>query len=913
VKGSKPGMFKSISLIRNVFQDQERVVGGIDILYHSEASNGVNKREANPQGNRNVSNNGTIFVAFAPGRNTICILRYQVSMLTSQNSCPLNLAATTNNDNFTLVRKSRVSFPSVIQTFSLEYSPNGFPVLLVISRSGRMYRTGNLMQGDEITSFVECKAVATARTTATTGRHERPLFLGMNMMSTISNRNTVDVDPKSILQNKEEYPKTNYSCILLCGTSSLSPPLIVMMPEDQDRLMATLEISGLEDSHHAITAVKMLHRSQLNIITWNGIRHLWRSNLENRSCAEPRWDSNEISVAMIGLADGSIYSAFLFPKETYGNEKELVSRAVKLYSPKQTNYPIVSFCLVKEKDRSGPLPHRFHLVCVDSRGCMIMIEKGNVDPMYRFQIFEPYQMLNIGNIEAAFPIVHDDMHYSIIAISSDGTTYLMGMDAINKGLNQRTMYSPLKLPLRNDISKMACSSNGESNILLMACLTRRKSFHLFYRMPNRGLSSTHSEDKTYQLQEGSPLLNSMFQLLATTGANQKELVDVNRHRRSHASIRVMFDSISPVLINSRGSSVRSWDDSKFMSETADQNLNHIAENSTETDFTAIESSICQTRTVHIFQSVPKSAPLRTPMECCKILGFRKCGVATYSKLLPVLYGGDAQCSSASARNCTGNSFREQMSTCCHNMTFTSKCFTLDEEVNGSSQKSSDMIFECPDLINGPLGVAIQIESRFALPSDVLREVPMNDSPREKDTTSVTKRYENISDMSVNEKERELIIHSGSKRSNKIEGQTYNSVSIAIPRNILKNDIFYHGRLSGFDSNFIVSLKSNDESEKTPFDVVDIVISVSGENSRSNMLRLQSYLKSIFICRSVKDGNIENIEAFLEHISHTLSGRETRRSLKILKQICSRVENERPSSGICLELYTKLRSSISLKW
>jgi hypothetical protein len=211
-----------------------------------------------------------------------------------------------------------------------------------------------------------------------------------------------------------------------------------------------------------------------------------------------------------------------------------------------------------------------------------------------------------------------------------------------------------------------------------------------------------------------------------------------------------------------------------------------------------------------------------------------------------------------------------------------------------------------------LGVAIQIESRFALPSDVLREVPIDDFPQDKDVTTVIKLYENISEMSVPEKEMELIIHSGRMQSiNKIEAKTDNSNSLIIPRSVLKYDIFYHGRLPGFDGNFIVSVKSKNENEGTPFDVVDIVSSASGKNSGGNMLLLQSYLKRRLICGDINDVNHENIDAFLVHTSHILSDRETKRSLKILQQICSRVKNDSPSIGICLELYKKLRSSIPL--
>lgn len=916
-------MFRSLSLIRNLCQEQ---TGGIDILYYPKGPDGVPKFAESSQGQNYDSNTGTVIVALASSQNMFVILIYQVCLFSDQ------------KPHFMLVRNLRVPFPSVIQTFSLQYSPSGFPMLIAISRHGRMYRIDNVLlqrsddDGDDdgilSLSFVECKTSSTATSligtstsssatcSASTGSGDsNPRFIGMDFISAIpTGRNQVNVDHHcSNSQSRDEYVTTKYLCMLVCGTSSLSPPLMIMVPGDGDHHlpMKYVEISGLENSHYAITAVKILGRNELIARTWSGIRHIWRSNAEDDSYAEePLWDSHDISVAMIGLADGSIYAAFVFTENTHGNEKEKksVSRAVKVYNPKHPKFPITSFCLVLEKGSSYPLT-RFDLVCVDSRGYMIMIEKNVVDPAYRFQVFEPYQMLHASYIEAAFPFLGNHMHHSIIALASDGSTYLMGKDAItNKGMGmkQKKIHCPLKLPLRNDMRKMACCAISsilcDSPIFLMACLTNRNSFHLFHgAYIGQDFATTDFEnERTNRCSEGS-LLDSMFQRLAATGTNEMNRIPANHYSQGLATTRVMFDALSPLV------------------EMCDPNdLKNIAEEITpEIGFpsgtSSSSSSIPQTQTVHFFQSVPSSASLTTPQQCCKVLGTRKSNLPARSKLLPVFHGGDALCNSAFANKYLVNPWSDQNSKRCNYMSFKSKCLTLDEQSYCSSQKRSGMTFLCPDITLGRFGVAIQIESRLALSSNVLEEISINHQPQDNDMISVLKLSENTLEISVSEKEREVIfdLEHTKQQTNKIEGQKYSYGSIAIPRMVLKDNLLYNGKLPGFDGNFILSVQSKTENKDDPFDIVDIVSSASETTSRAYMLLLQAYLKRILICRDTADVNNENTDDFLVH--HILSDRELKRTVKILQQICSKVKNDRyPSSGLCLELHRKLRSSVQLQ-
>jgi hypothetical protein len=913
-------MFKSISLIRNVFEERH-VEGGIDVLYHSEALNAVgmypellckpfsNRNSSqedvasnteHPQGGRDASNTGTIIVAFASSQNTFRIFMYQVCL--TNEKCFVNL-----KNNLSLVRNSQVVFPAIIQTFSLQYSLSGFPMLLAISRHGRMYRTGNLMKHDGIISFVECNGI--------TSRENCPLFIGMDLISVAAgNRQEVDAVPQSNLQSTKQHVNTKYSSVLVCGTSSLSPPLIVMLPaRDQNVPMTSLEISGLEDSHHAITAIKMVHKNELNITTWNGLRHLWISNAKDDSCEEPRWDSTDISVAMIGLANGSIYAAFFFTREKYGNEREekSVSRAVKVRNPKHTKSSIISFCLVQEKESTCPFT-RLQLICVDSMGCMIMIEKVNADSSYRFQRCEPYPMLNTGHVEAAFPIISDPMNHSIITLTSEGTTYLMNLDASIKGPNQKKMLVPLTLPLRNDIRKMACCTISlrkyNSPILLIACLTKRKSFHLFYHIHKQAFSPSHFEGDTQIFLQGSSL-DTIFQRLAATGASKRmDLVPIPAmyHSESLTSTRKMFDSISPFLTNSQRCFAGSCEVSKFIVEMNDKNLSSKAESSTKMDFTAGKSSTSETRTEHLFQPVPASTSLMTPLQCCKLLGTRNIGAPTRSKLLPVFHGGEAQCNSAFANKFIRNPWWGQLSKNGNYTAFASKCLTLEETIDSGTQTSLGITFACSDLKHGRFGVAVQIAGDLAM-----QFIPINHCPQDMGIESVVQLYENVSETSVTEKERELIICSGRKQQmKKIEALKYSSGSIVIPKMILKYDLFYHGKLPGIDGNFIVSVKSKNENEDVPFDVVDIVSS-SSERTGGNILFLQSYLTRRLICGDKTDRNNENIDAFLVHTCHILSGRETKRSVKIMQQICNKLKNDHPSSGICLELHKKLRSTVQL--
>jgi hypothetical protein len=226
-----------------------------------------------------------------------------------------------------------------------------------------------------------------------------------------------------------------------------------------------------------------------------------------------------------------------------------------------------------------------------------------------------------------------------------------------------------------------------------------------------------------------------------------------------------------------------------------------------------------------------------------------------------------------------------------------------------------MTFLCPDLTLGRFGVAIQIESRLALSSNVLEEFSINHQPQDNDMISVLKLSENTLEISVSEKEREVIfdLEHTKQQTNKIEAQKYSYGSIAIPRMVLKDNLLYNGKLPGFDGNYILSVQSKTENKDYPFDIVDIVSSASETTSRAYMLLLQAYLKRILICGDTADVNKENTDAFLAHIFHILSDRELKRTVKILQQICSKVKNDRyPSSGLCLELHRKLRSSVQLQ-
>jgi len=923
-------MLKSIACLRNATSRTGlKSNSDIQVLYFPKM---LKKQFHHPtnsnedQDERSSKSHGTLIVVFASDESICRILYYSIESLNDSQLLQSDMS---------FLHCKYASFPKAIQVFSLQNDPAGVPILVALSGDGCLYKSPSLidMDGTEV-SVVECKLDMNVT------------LIGMDLLSPAPPQCYLN-DEGGSYQSEDDNDGNGW--MLAAGSCSLSPPMIVILPREKTGISRIREISGLEETYYEITAIKIFHKSSIDRNTWDGIKFLWTSNA--KGSMEPIWDSINLSIAMFGYADGSVYVAIV----SMGPGSKLeASSAVRVYEPKTSLESIISFCLVNmrfdtEKGTSE------QLLFVGSLGSIFALSKVTSDDSYGFTKFLPSPFNDTTHIDSSssmgllvqaqcFParVKGNDkmLTCSILVITNDGSSHLLGIERAasnNYGAQKLSGYH-CKSPLRSDIASLVtCAVGGQSTASFVACLTMRGSFHLFInsmepliseesmnfssdlQMREKKQSSNNLENMSAE-QSGRLSIDRMIHYLAALDGtkngsdNSKDfLIDTIESTRS------AYQLLSSISLNDcDASSVEIQVQDKSTVLLSCNELSNGGDKEPKS-----HSSLIQSETMHICQPLP----FDTKENNCRVLAKRADRSDDACDPLDVFYGGLAQSNSVIVGMC--NKWNVQIWNPHKHVIFKSTTISFDD-ANDDGEKCNRMALqEMPrkrkwvgdSFSPACLGLSLQRKKSYRtyFPFfDILEKVPSSKRFGNGDLTSALNAYRKSDRMVHSSDELEYLAVKAANTSNAEPfadtNQAFSSIKIAIPQSAIKalfaDSTQYIGPIPGLQGTFVAVC--NEEGAQNEGDsaceVAIIEIGCCALDQRvanANINAIQAALKESFFLHGTEGRELPG--TLLEIISKTLSEPNTKHIVKVLKKVCSQLANEDVEIETCIEVYKKLRS------
>ena len=538
------------------------------------------------------SGNGTVIVAAAASVTMCRILYYSVNASSNQSQL--------SPEDFSFARSKCISFQRPIEALALtlmdstENNNDRVPVLMAVTRDGRMHKSGSLVAlTDDDISLFECKINEREANDDAVEQNDDPLFAGMNLLS-------VNVHPEN---DSEQCAKE--VMMIVAGTCTLSSPMIVTVPSQISNATITsviqaTEIEGLEHINSSITAVKLFHEGSVDSNSWKGLQYLWQNSPSYIpvQSTKPNWDDLNLSVAMIGFSDGSMYAAFISNSTRDGHTIMQVSHAVQMCEMRPSQ-SIVSFCLVPDTASQSCFVGS-KLFCIGSLGHVMTLVEPLSEQSPRFQTIVPRlaneseadPRASIGLIANAEPFPIQIRSYAseeisskrsswpMIATANNGSTHLVLVQ--KEAGDDRRRHTFLGhysvLPLRKDIARVVgCSipppakdEQKNDNILpttVFAGVNFRRGMSLFIAPTRMVLSSvynprlsclemmatkgaqsvpdTNSEHSPHDEEASS--INAMMRKLAALDAAKNDIVTTQgTFGRTADSVRYAADLVSPL-------------------------------------------------------------------------------------------------------------------------------------------------------------------------------------------------------------------------------------------------------------------------------------------------------------------------------------------------------------------------------
>lgn len=930
-------MFKSIASLRNATSKSGlKYNAAIQMLYYRNLAK--NQCHVDPTANgdydKSGSSSGTIIVSFLSNDTMFRVLYYSIEPPCDDS--PLL------QSQVSFLECKCVPFPKAIQVFSLQYDPAGVPVLIAIGRDGCVYKSQTLVhKGSTDVPIVGCKLGPNIH------------LIGMDFISTPPSHCF------SLL--KEETHETIENSIkdgwmVIAGSCSLSPPILIILPHDETTVCRTIDICGLEDTYSEVTAIKVFHRSSLDRNTWGAIKCLWKFNA--KGATEPIWDSIDISIAMFGYADGSVYVAIVSMGMGMGAGIE-ASNAVKVHGSTAPAQSIISFCLMNMGTKSERITRSLQLLCVGSLGSIFALNTVAIDESYRFSTITPMQsngafdptsaistmglLVHAESLSASAMGCDQDLSCSILATANDGSSYLIGLEYEPSNHDDGQLSGHYcKLPLRNDIASIATLAiDGQSHATFVACLSMRRSFHFFLGAQDlliAGYMSAFSDLQKRVQQQSSSFAKGednweSGELSIDKMINRLVVLDGAKDRCGE------FEDLSNAIESTRtayhlASSLNSgrYDTSDVDVQMQGRNVLRVASkiSTVEGKESSPRSLLTQTDTTHIFQPLPFCSASSSSENPCRILARRSNESDDEYEPLDVFHGGVAQSNSVMAG--VSNTFNAQVWNPHKQLTFKSTTISFDHAIDDRqvlNEKHRDVTLhqaarkrkqngqlDCPASMKqaGYYGITLQHQKnngQYFPFFDMLKKVPVNEVSADADLVSVLKQFGETERIIQSTYQMECLIAKASS-TKAILGSiadnsqhAFSSVKMAIPQ-ALKDTLFadtalYIGTVSGLQGVFAASIAKKDAEYNMANGEVDFIeigcCAIDQSVANANIVGVQSSLREYFYSDTVS----------VESIHKNLSDSNTKFGVKVLKKLCSRLVKKDAETETSLEIYKKMRS------
>ena len=776
-------------------------------------------------------------------------------------------------------------------------------------------------------------------------------LIGMDFIST---------PPSHCFSLKEETRQTIENSrkdgwMVIAGSCSLSPPLLIILPHDETTVCRTLEICGLEDTYSEVTAIKVFHKSSLDRNTWEGIKYLWKFNANG--AIEPIWDSIDISIAMFGYSDGSVYVAIVSMGIGAGLE---ASNAVKVHGSTAPAQSIISFCLMNMGTKSERITRSLQLLCVGSLGSIFALNTVAIDESYRFSKITPMQLNGAFDPTSASStmglLVHaesfsarvggrdKDLSCSILATANDGSSYLIGLEYEPSNHDDGQLSGHYcKSPLRNDIASITTwVIDGQSSATFVACLSMRRSFHLFLgaqdlmisgymsafsdlqkRVQHQSSSFAKGEDNW---ESGDLSIDKMINRLVVLDGAKDRCGEFEDLSNAIESTRTAYHLASS--LNSSG-----CDTSDVDVQMQGRNTLRVASKKSivEGKESTPSSLLAQADTTHIFQPLPFCSASSSSENPCRVLARRSNELDDEYEPLDVFYGGVAQSNSVMAG--VSNTFNAQVWNPHKQLTFRSTTISFDHASDDRqviNEKHRDVTLheaarkrkrngqlDCPDSMKqaGYYGITLQHQKnngQYFPFFDMLKKVPVNEVSADADLVSVLKTFGKTERIIQSTYQMECLIAKASSTKAVVGSiadnslHAFSSVKMAIPH-ALKDTLFadtalYIGTVSGLQGVFAASIAKKDAAynmaNSSEVDFIEIgCCAIDQSVVNANIVAVQSSLREYFY--SGKIG--------VKSIHKNLSDSNTKYIIKVLKKLCSRLVKEDAETETSLEIYKKMRS------
>jgi len=527
--------------------------------------------------------------------------------------------------------------------------------------------------------------------------------------------------------------------------------------------------------------------------------------------------------------------------------------------------------------------------------------------------------------------------------TNEGSSYLLGIEreASNTDGGQKLSGYYCKSPLRNDITNLVTCAisaiGGQSMGTFVACLTMRRSFHLFI-----------DSRETLIVSESMATSSDLQTRLKHQSSN------VMRDRDAKGSGELSIDEMIHCLAALDGAIDRSGDSKDFSKNTAEatrsafqlvSSLNSIDRDTSSIDIEiqdkntllvsckessagdeelSSHSSLLQSETTHIFQ----------PSQCvtlenhCRVLAKRSNESDDECEPMDVFYGGLAQSNSVMVG--ASNKWNAQVWNQDKLVTFksTTISFVNDDgnECNRNTRQDSpkkrkmnnDSTGLIPLKSPGYYGFSFQRKKSsgaFFPFFHILEKMPTNKGLGNGDLISALKAYRKSGRMLYSSDELEYLVVKAANEGNAKAGtfsshQAFSSLKMAIPQSakevLFADTAQYIGPIPGMRGTF-AAIVDKEDTRNEGDELAMIEIGCCANDQRvvnASINAIHASLKEFFF-HATK--GCEMSRPFMEHISKALSEPSTKHVVKVLKRVCSRLANEDADIETYIEVYKKLRS------